>query len=380
MHNMVEYALKNHEKEIIESSSKFDFLKKKLFRNNSNSFLLARARRHAYNEAYGLIKGTLKSSTALKTTYSTPKHNPNRILISDIDIKINQNPELKEFDMLLEIRCFDSRTKGRTIVIPLKKHKHFLKWLNFPGSKLNNAVIVTDKYIQFSFEIEVKKKDITDNNIIGCDPGAKNLLTDDEGNFYGENIWSLLQKIRRKKRCSKAWYKAKSEIIQYIDHTCKNVPWYSLSLFVLEDNRKIKNKMKFKGRLNKNIRSSLTNWSISRINDRCERLCEENGVSLRRVPAYYNSTKCPICGHCEKANRASQSEFICLECGHTEHADKIGAINSFARFALGPFGAECKHLFFKKHSNYNFLVNKEYFNVIVGNKIKMNGKNINGHR
>lgn len=347
MHNMIQYGIEHHEQEMLKAKSKFDLFNKK-FHNEGPSWLLGRARRHAYAEAYALVTGDKNSALELGTKYSTPKHNPNQVQISDIDIRINTNPELKEFDLLIEIRCFDSRSRGRTIVIPLKKNELFNKWIS--KGKINNAVIITDKYIQFSFECEVEKKE--SGAIAGFDPGAKNTLTDSNGNHYGSGLWALLTKINRKKRYSKAYYRAREEIREYIDRTCKSIGFDILKLLVLEDNTNIKHKSKVKGRLTKNMRSFLASWTVGRIDNRIEMLCEENGVRLRRVPAFYNSTKCPICGHCEKANRASQEEFKCVECGHTMHADVVGALNSLARFALGPYGAECKHEFMLKHPDY----------------------------
>lgn len=373
MHKMVNNALINYEQEILDSKSKFDFQKLKLF-YNVDSWLLARARRHAYAEAYSLVKGTKTSSDALKSKYSTPTHNPNQINISDIDIKIIQNTGLKDFDLLLEIRCFDSRVprnKARTLAIPLKKNKLFNKWLNFPNSKLNNAVIITDKYIQFSFEITVPKK--TSGDVAGFDPGAKNTLTDSNGVHYGQGLWDLLTKLSRKQKYSNAWYRCKEEIKEYIDKTCKDIPWETLEYLILEDNTNIKYKSKLKGRLSKNMRSFLSNWSIGRIDNRIQMLSEANGVRLRRVPAFNNSTKCPICGHCEKANRASQDSFICLECGHTEHADVVGAINVLARYALGKYGSECKSRFIKKNPDFGSKILGSL--VFVGfNMMKVNGQ------
>ena len=39
------------------------------------------------------------------------------------------------------------------------------------------------------------------------------------------------------------------------------------------------------------------------------------------VPAQYTSQKCSQCGHIEKGNRISQSDFTCLKCGFTDNAD-----------------------------------------------------------
>jgi len=350
MNSAVGFAVENHEKSILEGDKKSTLL---LADNLSKctSWLTARAKKNAYAEAHALVLGTQRSCKALEKKYSTPKHNPKRIMLSCTNVEIQEKPELKDFDLLVELRCFDSRKKIK-IVNPLKRHKTFNKW--YKKGKLCSSVILTAEYIQFSFEIERLKK--TEGKIIGIDPNAKHLLSDDEGNHYGTEMWSLLQKLRRKKKLSKAWWKCREEIKEYIDRTCQILPYWATKLLVLEDNRKIKNKSKLRGRLSRNIRSVLTGWSISRINDRIERLCEENGVSLRRVSAWYNSTTCPSCGHGEKANRVSQEEFVCRKCGHADNADKIGATNSLARFALGAYGSKYKQAFVLKHPSHYKLV------------------------
>jgi transposase len=40
-----------------------------------------------------------------------------------------------------------------------------------------------------------------------------------------------------------------------------------------------------------------------------------------------SSRTCSACGHCEKANRRSQAEFVCVSCQHTSLADVNAAIN-----------------------------------------------------
>lgn len=350
MHRVVEWCIERHELDIIQGMKKPQLLLADNL-NRCDSWLTARAKKNAFAEAHALVLGTKRSCDALKKPYSRPSHDASRIMLSETNVEINLDPNLNEFDLLLDLRCYDSRERAVKTAIPLKKHKHFLKW--FQKGKLAKSVLLTEKYVQFTFEMEESKKET--GSMVGIDPGAKHLLTDDDGNHYGSGMWELLAKLKRKKRLSKAWHRCREEIIEYIDRTCKQVPFYLLKLLVLEDNRKIKNKSKLKGRLSKNMRSVLTGWSIGRINDRIERLCEEHGVSLRRVPAWYNSTTCPDCGHSEKANRASQEEFICRSCGCYHNADMVGAVNSLARFALGPYGAEFKQMFTNKHPEYHLL-------------------------
>jgi transposase len=316
-----------------------------------DTWITERAKKNCFAEAYGLVLGTKRSADELKATYKKPKHSPNRIMLSSTNATINLNPNLVGFDLLVELRCFDSRKRAHTIAIPLKRNKAFNKWAE--KGKLATSIILTDRYIQFSFEVKQDKK--STGSVVGIDPGAKNLLTTDTGEKHGTDIWRLLQKLRRKKRCSKAWYACREEILEYIDKSCKLIPFEILKYLVLEDNRRIKHKMKRRKsgkRLNKQTRSVLTGWAVGRINLRLEQLCEENGVSFRRVPAWGNSRTCPDCGHSEEANRASQDVFTCRECGHTRHADEVGAVNTLARFALGRYGFECKPEFTERHPAY----------------------------
>ena len=51
------------------------------------------------------------------------------------------------------------------------------------------------------------------------------------------------------------------------------------------------------------------------------------GCSVETVPAHYTSQRCSACGHVEKGNRKSQSDFRCLYCGHEANADLNAAIN-----------------------------------------------------
>lgn len=344
MHRVVEWVIVNHESDILNGMSKFQLTVASNL-DKSESWLTARAKKNAFAEAYTLVIGTKRSADALNKSYSQPTHNPSCILLSCTNVDIQMNPELDSFDLLVELRCFDSRGRAISIAIPLKKSKHFNKWKS--KGKLCSSVILTDKYIQFSFECEESKK--TEGDIIGIDPGAVNVISDDNGNHYGSNMMSLLLKLKRKKRNSKAWNACREEIKEYIDRSCKQVPYELIQLLVLEDNRKIKNKMKIRGRLSRNMRSVLTGWMIGRINSRVQMLTEEHGVSLRRVPAYGNSITCPDCSHSEKANRATQDRFVCVKCGASHNADTVGATNSLARFTLGTYGSEYKQLFLNKH-------------------------------
>lgn len=56
-----------------------------------------------------------------------------------------------------------------------------------------------------------------------------------------------------------------------------------------------------------------------------------NGGILIPVPAHYTSQTCPACGHVARENRQTQALFACVDCGHAENADVVGAMNVLAR-------------------------------------------------
>ena len=58
--------------------------------------------------------------------------------------------------------------------------------------------------------------------------------------------------------------------------------------------------------------------------------CLSYKSNVIKVPAPYTSQRCHECGHTEKDNRKTQSEFICLSCGYSGNADQNAALNILA--------------------------------------------------
>ena len=56
-----------------------------------------------------------------------------------------------------------------------------------------------------------------------------------------------------------------------------------------------------------------------------------NGGFLVAVPPQNTSRTCPCCGYTAKENRKTQSDFECVDCGYTENADVVGALNILNR-------------------------------------------------
>jgi putative transposase len=54
---------------------------------------------------------------------------------------------------------------------------------------------------------------------------------------------------------------------------------------------------------------------------------ESAGREVTAVDPRNTSRTCPECGHAAKENRPTQEKFHCAACGHTAHADTVGALN-----------------------------------------------------
>lgn len=78
-------------------------------------------------------------------------------------------------------------------------------------------------------------------------------------------------------------------------------------------------------------RSKMTNWSFSHLRFCLAYKAKLAGIPLVSVNPRNTSRTCSVCGHCDKLNRKSQSEFLCRGCGHEANADQNAAINIAAR-------------------------------------------------
>ena len=74
-------------------------------------------------------------------------------------------------------------------------------------------------------------------------------------------------------------------------------------------------------------RSRHSSWSFGQLRQFLSYKAAQAGVPLHPVDPRNTSRTCPVCGHCTKANRKSQAVFCCVQCGHTDNADRNAAIN-----------------------------------------------------
>ena len=74
-------------------------------------------------------------------------------------------------------------------------------------------------------------------------------------------------------------------------------------------------------------RSRHSSWAFAQLRSFLSYKAALAGVPLHTVDPAYTSRTCSQCGHCEKANQKSQSEFCCKQCGFSCNADWNAALN-----------------------------------------------------
>ncbi|HEV2656372.1 MAG TPA: transposase [Ktedonobacteraceae bacterium] len=93
----------------------------------------------------------------------------------------------------------------------------------------------------------------------------------------------------------------------------------------LEELRHIRSRTE--ARLKRSQRARHSNWSFGQLRFFLEYKARYAGVPLHTVDPRNTSRTCPVCKHCEKANRKSQASFVCKNCGYACNADWNAAIN-----------------------------------------------------
>lgn len=74
-------------------------------------------------------------------------------------------------------------------------------------------------------------------------------------------------------------------------------------------------------------RRTHSSWAFGQFTAFLAYKCADRGVRFVLVDPRNTSKTCSRCGHCARANRRSQSSFLCHRCGFAAHADVNGAQN-----------------------------------------------------
>jgi len=299
------------------------------------TWLSARLRKVAARESLDMISAVKERWKDRPEKVTMPVHKGRRMHVSCTIADLQETRGANEFDAWLHMASIGNKI---VLDLPIRFHKQYNK-LCTSGKRLN-SYIITDKYVQFSFEIETgpKREQVKS---IGVDTGINALASLNDGTQLGLDIKYCIERVKRCRSRSKGKRRARNALKQRINEVVRDVISLEPDLVVVERLKKLGYKSKLKRRLNKTIRRSIGIWNWRYWLTRLEQACEWNRVSFRTVLPYHTSTTCPECGSTDRLNRDKEM-FRCLKCGHKDNADVNAARNILARFSTGPYGACCK--------------------------------------
>jgi len=175
---------------------------------------------------------------------------------------------------------------------------------------------------------------IDTNEFLGVDLGIVNIASDSQGTIYtGEKIEhsrkrhnSIRQRLQRKgthsakkhlNKISRQEKRFKKDTNHIISKSLVETAKDTNQAIALEDLKGIRKRTTVRT----NQRNRHSSWAFGQLRSFIEYKAKLSGIPVVLVNPKYTSQECSECGHIEKKNRKSQSEFVCQQCDHSEHAD-----------------------------------------------------------
>ena len=183
-------------------------------------------------------------------------------------------------------------------------------------------------------------KPIETKSALGVDLGIVNIATDSDGEVFSgaeieqTRIWyanrrATLQSVgtksakRRLKKLSGKQLRFQKNTNHRIAKTLVAKAKGTKRAIALEELTGIRKR----ATVRKSQRGRHSNWAFGHLRQCIEYKAHCSGVPIILLDPRNSSRTCSACGHCEKANRRSQAEFVCVSCQHTSLADVNAAIN-----------------------------------------------------
>ena len=178
------------------------------------------------------------------------------------------------------------------------------------------------------------------DDVLGVDFGIVNLATDSDGEtFSGAKVearrrWyadrrATLQKVgtrsakRRLKKLSGRQRRFQADTNHCVSKRLVSKAQDTNRSLVIEELKGLRARTTVR----KSQRARHHNWAFRQLRTFVEYKSGVAGVRVLHVDPRNTSRTCAFCGHCEKGNRKSQSEFVCKLCHHSANADVNAALN-----------------------------------------------------
>ncbi|MGY6771928.1 RNA-guided endonuclease InsQ/TnpB family protein [Gallibacterium sp. ZY190522] len=210
--------------------------------------------------------------------------------------------------------------------------------------------------IQTEFEYQIS---IHNGGEIGIDMGVARFATLSNGEFftplnafktYKGKLAKLQKRLKSKVKFSQNWQKLKAKIanLHHKIANCRKDFLHKIStqisknhaMIYIEDLQVANMSKSAKGTAEQHGKNVAAKSGLNRaildqswfeFRRQLDYKTQWQGGFLVAVPPQNSSRTCPCCGHISKENRQTQAHFECVECGYTENADVVGAMNVLAR-------------------------------------------------
>ena len=221
-------------------------------------------------------------------------------------------------------------------------------------------------YVSIQTEYE-QEKPVHSSSDIGIDMGIVRFATLSDGQYLNpvnafktlkDKLAKLQRQLKRKTKGSNNWKKLVAKISK-LHHRIANIRKNFLHQIsntisknhatVYVEDLQVKNMSKSaKGTVEKHgkmvkqksgLNRAILDQAWYEFRRQLEYKLRWRGGQLIPVSPQYTSQCCPACGHTAKANRTTQALFACVQCGYSNNADVVGAMNVLQRGrALGAAG------------------------------------------
>ncbi|AEC17289.1 putative transposase [Gallibacterium anatis UMN179] len=210
--------------------------------------------------------------------------------------------------------------------------------------------------IQTEFEYQIP---IHNGGEIGIDMGVARFATLSNGEFFEPlnafktdkgKLAKLQRQLKNKVKFSQNWQKLKAKIAK-LHHkiaNCRKDFLHKIStqisknhaMIYIEDLQVANMSKSAKGTVEQHGKNVAAKSGLNRaildqswfeFRRQLNYKTQWQGGFLVAVPAQNTSRTCPCCGYVAKENRQTQANFECVECGYTENADVVGALNVLGR-------------------------------------------------
>ena len=222
--------------------------------------------------------------------------------------------------------------------------------------KITRRTKPEDRTYEMHVQIHVAKPTRRDGDIIGIDVGAVNMmavhnldnnesilltLPENATRYKGDETDRRKSAQSKRKKGSNSWKKEQERIRKKnaktinrrTDFMRKSVKENLAGAEIIAVENLHPKQMARKGRGKTGLNRTIMHAALGEVLSYIEWFAKKHNKEFHRVKPHYTSTTCADCGHSDRNSRRSQSIFICVRCGHEDHADMNAAVNVSARGA-----------------------------------------------